>query len=195
METPSAPSFDAITELVSVVHRLDKHKLLRGVASKCNVVFCLQTGSLTEQKPVALEVCLCLDVSGSMKGEKLDNSKLALCRVLDSLKKDDIVCAVSYDHHVETMFGRTCLTGDQAQLTELKNKVNALSTGGSTNMSGGLNEATKVLLDGTSCSSSIVRRIFLFSDGVANAGVKTTQGLGDLAASIYRRGVTISTFG
>ncbi len=201
MEAPSAPPLDAVCELVTVVHRLDKSKLLRGVSNKFNVVLCLQTGTMSDEVgEKVLEVCLCLDVSGSMSGEKLQHSKQAFCQVLSSLKKNDVVCAVAYSTVAEAVFERTRMSGDGDQLTELISKVNNLKADGSTNMSDGMTKALQLLLADdhhpkAKGAAAVVRRIFLFSDGVANRGINTAHGLGDLALSIYEKGITISTFG
>jgi Ca-activated chloride channel family protein len=194
----SAPPLEEVTELVSVAVRLDKCRLLRGVKTKLHAVFCLSSGSLVSEKGAAaskprVEMCLCLDKSGSMS-DKLPLSQVALMRVLSSLSSGDTVSCIGYDNKVQVVFPRTVLSGADGQLEGLHALIKSIRSGGSTNMSQGM-EAAAAQLQTVAGSTECVKRIFLFSDGLATAGLQSAASLGKLAADICAQGASMSTFG
>ncbi len=194
----SAPALEELRELVSVAVRLDRRRVLRGVRTKLNAVFCLSTGSLVSEKgsatrPPRVELCLCLDRSGSMSGDKLALSKVAIARVLACLSPGDAVSCVGYDNAAEVVFPRTVLSGAEDEEAGLRARVEAIASGGSTNMSQGM-EAAAAQLRATG-GADCVKRIFLFSDGRATSGLRSAKELGKLAADICAKGICISTFG
>jgi len=83
--------------------------------------------------------------------------------------------------------------GDMNNREELIKKVEDVMVKGSTNISGGLEKATEILLKNK--QENRTQRIYLFSDGLANAGLKTHAELFDLTKSIYEKKITTCTFG
>jgi len=81
--------------------------------------------------------------------------------------------------------------GTLAEQSDLLRAVNEIDAGNSTNLSGGLEVGFELLEN----VNSATRKIFLFSDGVANAGITSVSGVCDLVKSMYLRGVGTSSFG
>jgi Ca-activated chloride channel family protein len=75
----------------------------------------------------------------------------------------------------------------------LYNLVDAIRTAGSTNLSGGI-EVGAGLLDKYS-HEGFARRMFLFSDGQANVGLKTRAELTNLVAGYNNKGIITDSFG
>jgi len=82
-------------------------------------------------------------------------------------------------------------SGNLSQLDTLLAKVEAVKALDSTNVSSGLVKAFELLAGKTSPS----RRIFLFSDGEANAGVSELHELEQVVKFIHRHGVNVTAFG
>lgn len=130
-----------------------------------------------------LQVALVIDRSGSMGGEKLEITKAAVAQFIRSLEPADRVAIVTYDNHVDLMCGL------DAPSEALARRVEALESGGSTDLYGGWVTGAKVVGRGG--------RVILLSDGQASAGRYTDEdSLSQHAAMSYQKyGVTTTTIG
>jgi len=162
-------------------------------------------GETSERPP--LDLALVLDRSGSMYGEKLEYAKKAVTTVIDRLAPTDHVALVTYDDTVDVVFPRR--KADDALV--MKTKTELIYPGGSTNLSGGLVEGLHQLANGagaaagapagakptakSAANASALRRVFLLTDGLANQGVTSPEGLADIAQQGVGKGKGVSTFG
>eukprot|EP01105_Mastigella_eilhardi_P017460 TRINITY_DN4006_c0_g1_i9.p1 TRINITY_DN4006_c0_g1~~TRINITY_DN4006_c0_g1_i9.p1 ORF type:complete len:324 (-),score=83.90 TRINITY_DN4006_c0_g1_i9:1666-2574(-) len=143
-----------------------------------------------------MELCLVVDRSGSMEdNHKLKNAKRACKKVFKHLTVKDTVHLIVYDNKASVVFEH----GDLSDKEALKQKVRELRTGGSTNMSVAMQTAHRVMTTKEKeeeTPGGAIRRILLFSDGQANAGVATVPGLCAIAEKFYEQEqITTSTFG
>lgn len=144
----------------------------------------LTADDLSAEAPrVPLQVALVIDRSGSMSGQKLEITKLAVARFVRSLSPDDRVAIVTYDDHTDL------LTGLVAGNEDLARRIEGIQAGGSTDLYGGWVTGAKVVGRGG--------RVILLSDGLANVGRFTdADSLGRHAAISYEKyGVTTTTIG
>jgi len=140
------------------------------------------------------ELCVVLDKSASMGGEKLRAAKEAVHNIIDALAEDlehnkDMLHLVTYDSDAHTVFENVTLEG-AAGAHELVSSINA---SGATNISAGLERARELLAKSEGGERG--KRIFLLSDGCATRGLCGTEELKREAARIREAGMLISTFG
>ena len=106
-----------------------------------------------------VNLCLVIDRSGSMLGEKIDNVKQAVNHVLDHLAPDDHISLV--------LFNERSLVALPAQhiqdINQLKARVNALKAEGGTSMSKGMQDGLNELKKHT--GPTRISRMLLLTDG------------------------------
>mgnify|MGYP003137144683 FL=1 len=185
-----SPLHQASAEQVKLDVRL-VHPVMKAGEKQTNHLRIALTGfelkSAEERPPV--NVCLVLDHSGSMSGQKLARAKEAAEAAIDRLSNDDIVSVVLYDSNVTVLVPATKAT-DRASI---KQKIRGIQAGSSTALFAGVSkgaaEVRKFLAD------EQVNRVILLSDGLANVGPKSPQELEGLGRSLMKEAISVSTLG
>ncbi|MFW6353199.1 MAG: vWA domain-containing protein [Verrucomicrobiota bacterium] len=124
----------------------------------------LEAPELSSRRARPVAFSLVLDRSGSMIGDPLEHAKEAARMVVRHLRKDDLFALTVFDNEALTLLPLGPIHHREAVL-EL---IDAIDTGGSTNLSGGWmlgRDALKTAPDG------MPRRLLLFTDGQMNAGL------------------------
>jgi len=190
--TSNAPVANAQAELVTVVAVPSQKFVLHGVASKVNVLFNVHTADFeeNESKRPPLNVAIVLDRSGSMSGDKLHFAKEALKKVIQNLRHDDLVHLVAYSTDVSVVFENM----SPAFYDSIESKINEIKATNSTNLSGGLEKGVELLKNHK--RDGYQARVFLFSDGLANAGITEKPKIFELVQKFLREDhVKIDSFG
>ena len=145
---------------------------------------------VVERPPLAV-VCT-LDRSGSMSGKKIEFARRAIEKVIKHLTINDTFHLVSYDEKIIVEIKN----GDLSDKDALKKIVRSIRDRGSTNICDALTKSAALLTEGD-LPQNALKRIYLFSDGEANAGeIQTAPGFKKLAASIFeQQQISICTFG
>ena len=119
-----------------------------------------------DEEAVAKDVVVVLDISGSMKGIKIDQAKRALIYVLDQLGPNDRFNVIAFSTGIRQYAFGLRPAEERAQAKEF---VNLLKAGGSTDINRALLEAL-ALLDGSSDADRPALLIFL-TDGLPTQGI------------------------
>lgn len=133
--------------------------------------------------PVSLAVVL--DTSGSMNGDKIEDAKRSVLRLLSEMRDEDEIALVRYSDTSELI---QPLAPVGTVRSALVSRVRELSTGGGTNIPGGLSQGLRAIDD---AAKGRVRRIVLVSDGLDD----TRDRAADLARASFASGITVSSLG
>lgn len=127
-------------------------------------------------EPVARELILLVDTSGSMYGLAMEQAIAALDHALDRLRPDDHFNLVRFDHRSEALFDQS-LPADAGNIERARNFVNGLHANGGTD----LMPALRLAFDSPPVPGHL-RQVVLITD----AGVSNEQQL--LHAIAHERG-------
>jgi Ca-activated chloride channel family protein len=154
------------------------------------VLVTLEAEKLERAKRDPINLALVLDRSGSMSARrKLEYAKAAAHIVIDQLADTDRVTLIGFDS-VSTVLVPSAPVRDRAALHAA---IEALTPGGSTNVSAGL-------LDGIAevqrhFVREHVNRVMLMTDGLSNFGETAPEAFARIATQAARAGISISTMG
>jgi Ca-activated chloride channel homolog len=137
----------------------------------------------------AVNLCIVLDRSGSMTGDKIEKARDAAIAALRKLGERDYFSLVIYDHEVETL-----VPAQRAENAEwIEGRIRSITARGNTALYGGVSqgasEIRKHLGDG------FVSRLILLSDGLANVGPSSPEELGRLGTSLRKENIAVTTIG
>lgn len=133
-----------------------------------------------------LNICLALDCSTSMKGEKLDVAKATAIQLINRLKPQDIFSMVSFSDRAEIIIPAT----RQSNLQRFENKMQMLQTSGGTEILQGLQAGYDEVRRYASPRS--INHIILLTDGRTYGDEQACYTLAKRAAE---EGIGISGFG
>lgn len=173
---------------LKVSAQLEFEKVEQGKSHTAHLLLTLEGKKIDiERKPLALSAVI--DRSGSMsEPAKLGYAKKTLEKLVENLTSQDTLGCVAFSTTVETIWEPMKMTPENKELAKrLIAQFNPLD---STNLSGGMLEGFKQLGHMT---GDLVR-VFLLTDGHANAGVADREGLVKLVDGRPEK-VTLTTFG
>lgn len=136
----------------------------------------------------AINLCVVIDRSGSMQGDKLEQAKNACVDIYECLGPDDLLTVLAFDDEV------TSVANPQTPRGVVKERIQALAAGGSTDLSKGWYLGLLELQ--TYASDKHINRIILLSDGQANKGEQKSSVLGTESSRARNEfGITTSAIG
>jgi Ca-activated chloride channel family protein len=141
----------------------------------------------TEKLPAPpLNLCLLLDRSTSMQGEKIDIVKSAATQIMRSLKPEDIFSVVAFSDRAEVLIPAAF----QSEISKLQARVQMMQTGGATEMLHGLEAAMSEIR--RSVDPRRISHIILLTDGHTYGDEQACLQLAEEAA---RNNIGISALG
>jgi len=172
-------------------------------AGELHAVLSLVSPPLRGVARAPLQLVAVLDRSGSMSGTKLNFVSRTILFILEHLSSRDSLAIVAFDSDMKVLAGLTMCTEEGRE--RLRASVCSLRAGSATNLSGGLLRGLDLhaskgpLTVDTNDVQAVVRSTFLFTDGIANCGIKESgaicQAVGNKLAELGSEACTISTFG
>jgi uncharacterized protein YegL len=134
-----------------------------------------------------MNLCLVIDRSGSMQGTKLSTATKSCVDIFRRLGPTDLLTVVTFDEDAEVIIN------PQTPRDEVEQRLRNVAPGGMTNLSLGWYQGLLELQ--TQTTESYYNRLFLLSDGQANAGETKRAVFADTAARARDVGITASTIG
>ena len=132
-----------------------------------------------------LSMAIVLDTSGSMEGEKMEQAKDSVVRLLRDMKDDDEIALVRYADEASLLQGLTRVGDVRGSLVS---QVRAIRAGGGTAIPRGLQMGLSQI---AGASNARVRRIVLASDGLDSTRNEAER----IAMTSFERGITVSSMG
>lgn len=179
---------------VSVSTDLVQDKVLSGSEGKVAVSLTLTADDMepVEHRPVQhADLVIVLDRSGSMQGQKINDARQAVLRLVDRLTARDRLALVTYSNGVNTLFPLTPM--DDTHRRKVQAAVQRIYSGGGTNLGGGLGQGIQTLMQ--TPRDGRQRKVILISDGLANQGVTDPYALGRMASDAVEHNFSVSTVG
>ena len=131
-----------------------------------------------------------IDTSGSMNTpDRLDLIRKALVMLVDHLAPQDTVTVVAFASEARLVLDQT----PASQKDAIRAAITGLQTYGSTHLEGGLRLGYEVAA--RNFRSGAINRVLLLSDGVANLGAATAQGILAQVERYKNQGIYCSVFG
>lgn len=142
-----------------------------------------------DERPDA-QLTFVIDVSGSMDQEnRLGLAKRALYLLVDELRPTDQVAIVVYGNSARLVLPMT--PAEEKPL--ILGAINRLTPEGATNAAAGIDLAYRVAAE--ELNSTMINRVVLLSDGVANVGETGPDGILRLIKDQAAAGITLTTVG
>jgi Ca-activated chloride channel family protein len=191
-QPPSKPTVDATSDgTLKLSSSSSNGYLTVGSDGELYATIDIQAMKYAGAKRPPLNLAIVIDRSGSMAGDKIVQAKNAARRLVDRLDGNDRVAIVSYGSDVKVDFASGPANG--ANRAQMHYAIDNIVQSGGTNLSGGFERGlTEVMRWG---NTGAVNRVILMSDGNANIGVVTSDGLENLSRDALKRGVSVSTIG
>jgi len=108
-----------------------------------------------------LNICLVLDRSTSMQGDKMDVVKTATTQLMRNLRPEDLFSVVAFSDHAEVLIPAAYQSQDER--IKLQNRIQMMQTGGSTEIYQGLKAGFEEVRRGL--DSKRVNHVILLTDG------------------------------
>jgi len=159
--------------------RLEKAKVARSQVHKLHLLVNLEGKKIEgKRKPLALGVAI--DLSTSMSGQKVEDAKAGLEKLVDHLTDQDTLTIVAFSSSVWTVLEPTRM--GQAEKDRVKAEIRAMNVISATNLSGAtIATYEQVRKAAEKKLKESVSRALLFTDGCPTAGDTSMDGLVKIA--------------
>ncbi|NXT77763.1 ITIH3 inhibitor, partial [Zapornia atra] len=122
-------------------------------------------------------VIFVIDISGSMSGREIEQTREALLKILDDIKEDDFFNFILFGSEVHT-WKETLIKATPENLDEARKFVRGIDTEGMTNLHGGIMRGIDMLNaahEGNLIPKRSASIIIMLTDGQPNVGISNTQ--------------------
>ncbi|XP_065543266.1 inter-alpha-trypsin inhibitor heavy chain H3-like [Lathamus discolor] len=122
-------------------------------------------------------VIFVIDISGSMSGREISQTREALLKILDDMKEDDFFNFILFGSEVHT-WKETLIKATPENLDEARKFVRGIDTRGMTNLHGGIMRGIDMLNaahEGNLVPKRSASIVIMLTDGQPNVGISNTQ--------------------
>ncbi|HZO88772.1 MAG TPA: VWA domain-containing protein [Chthonomonadaceae bacterium] len=138
-----------------------------------------------------INICLCIDRSGSMEGEPLEYVKRACDYVVDMLEPNDILSIVTFEEQVDVLMPARRIVNKAL----VKEHIHRLEVGNTTNLYDGLMAACMQIASVMPQTPGYVHRVLLLTDGEPTAGLKDYNSIVQQVAEQKTKGISVTALG
>jgi hypothetical protein len=148
-----------------------------------------------ELHKVSIDFIVAIDHSSSMRmNDKLAHVKATIQFLIEQLTESHRFCLLEFNHEVNRVTeGLLEMTKENKQI--VLDNLKKIKPEGSTNISDALMTAINILKSRPSAESTRISSVMLFTDGLANAGLRGQKLVQEVNAMQIPTGLTINTFG
>lgn len=162
-------------------------------STDAHLVVTLDAPSIDWQaKRQRLCVIPCIDISGSMSGDKLHYAKQAAMKLVDQLSPGDYAGLVTFSDDARTDFFPCVMNSDNRD--RLRSAISKIHIEGGTNFSGGMIEALAVAKR-MDLPVTVLTRVIMLTDGQPTIGIAKDQASLCTLLEKTRAHVSLSAFG
>jgi Ca-activated chloride channel homolog len=145
----------------------------------------LKADASQEKVRAPLSLAVVLDISGSMSGEKIEEGKRSIVRMIADMQDNDEIALVTYSNDANLVQPLRRLGDIRSALVE---RVRSLGPEGGTNIPSGLRVGRQALAE---AGKGRVKRVVLVSDGLDSTRAEAER----LAGESAENGVVVSSLG
>ena len=137
-------------------------------------------------------IAIALDVSSSMRGDKIRHAKQAAQRIMARLEAQDSCAVVVFSSESQVLFPSTAMTphAREAAIAEIDKTI----AEGNTALYAGWHAAVTAV-EQSAIGAQAIQRVFLLTDGEANIGPADPEEVARAVAAVQQRGISTTTFG
>ena len=135
-----------------------------------------------------LNICLAIDCSGSMQGDKIERAKESAVILARSLSPNDLISIVTFEYKVKVLLAPT----PASEQDKIENVIRSINVGSATSLYGGIQKAND--LASKNSKSGRVTRIVLMTDGVPT-DKENPKDYEKLCKEIRKDGITVNPIG
>lgn len=176
---------------VTLHGRLDRTAVVAGGDGTVSLELTLEAAAGQPSKVRSLtDLVVVLDRSGSMDGAKIQEARRAVHGLVDRLTAGDRFALVSYSS--DARVDLALAVAGEGTRQAWHQQINQVRVGGGTNLSAGIDLAMDLLARREAGRSG---RLLVISDGLANEGDSSQEGLVGRATAVARRELVMSAIG
>ncbi|MDH5230097.1 MAG: VWA domain-containing protein [Gammaproteobacteria bacterium] len=140
------------------------------------------------RKPIA--ICFVIDISGSMSGENIDDTRVALKNAVRELRNGDRISIVLFNHESYVLTSNVLISHES--IISLLTNIDKIQAIGGTDIELGLVTGYEEM---AKFPKTVNQRLLLLTDGRSNVQARSPQEIANQASIDYSENVRISTIG